>query len=80
MTVHDLTCHRMRSVVVHLHVWFTFRQELIGMDWSGTKWSLIVILRIVKRLCFINLSNQPFDTEKFHLVGSLALVPESVLL
>jgi len=43
-----------------------FVKNLIGMDWSVTRQfaSLVVILRIVKRLRFINLSNQPFDAEK----------------
>ena len=63
MTSHDIVWHLTKSIcmygshsVKNFFVWFRVSR--------GNSRSLVVILRIVKRLRFTNLSNQPFDVEK----------------
>ena len=63
MTSHDIVWHMSKSIcmygshsVKNLLIWIGAKR--------GNSRPLVVILRIVKRLRFINLSNQPFDAEK----------------
>jgi len=63
MTSYDIW-RRPSACMVHIP---SKTYNVYGMVWIGARGnsrSLVVILRIVKRLRFMNLSNQPFDAEK----------------
>jgi len=63
ITSHDIVWHLSKSICMYGSHSVKNLLVLIGPS-RGNSRPLAVIPRIVKRMCFINVSNQPFDAEK----------------